>query len=95
MSLSWEGTIYKVDAVSKTNTTAPLPDDDCKPADARRRANPSRKISPNKAAAKPAPQKAKKADAAEPEYYRREDPSGYDSGPSYHHHEEPSTPTTY
>ena len=92
MALSWKGTVYSVpNAVSKTNATATPRGTTCFdnlfPEGSRRVGRGSRGASRKPSVAKPAPLKAKKADAAEPEYYHHEDPhhrEEYSSGPSYH-----------
>lgn len=92
MVLSWQGREYALAAVSKTNPGLLPHDDPCKRIDGirfklsvqdgRLQFTPpdknAAKSAPPKAAT-PAPQKVKKAEAAEPAYY----------------HEEPSTPSTY
>lgn len=65
MALTWQGTIYDTPAVSKTPTNNdPTQDDECTLDSL----FPVRK-GQKKTAAKPAPKKAKKADAAEASYY--------------------------
>lgn len=90
MILTWQGTIFEVNnAVSKTNDTATPKDSSCDgPEPGSRRTFGRSRAS---LSSKPRSLKAKKYDAAEPEYYRNEAPYHREeySGPDY------STPTTY
>jgi hypothetical protein len=99
MVLTVQGTVYVVtDAVSKTNDTATPRDQSCPagPLDPAANRRNFGRLSRGSRASKPGSLKAKKSDAAEPEYYRNEAPYHREeySGPSYHH-EDYSTPTTY